>query len=110
MSDLDDAIADSNSACLEVMGLPITYQPLIGDAIETYCWLAKPTVPQGAAPAYFGEIEVDPSIVTNPRMGDTVVWADGGIYVVKAVINPPRGLCNLTLHRRVQARAHGGAL
>ena len=38
--------------------------------------------------------------------GDQLVWvATGDTYVVARVVNPPRGLVNLDIHRKVQARA-----
>jgi hypothetical protein len=100
MSDLDDAIADSNRAALEVMGTAITYIPYAtGIAIAMNCFLRLPQIVQPSSPGYFGEIEVDPRVV-NPQCKDVVVWPDGTRYVVSRVVNPPRGLTNLSLHQK----------
>jgi hypothetical protein len=102
MTELEQAIADAGGAALEVMGTPITYIPYAtGIGIDALCFLRPPQIVQPAAPGYFGEIEVDPAVITAPACKDQVVWPDGTYYVVAKVVNPPRGLTNLSLHRKV---------
>jgi hypothetical protein len=103
MADLDDAIADETSASLEAMGIDIIYIPLKGqgDAIATRCFLSKPQVEQSSAPGYFGHIEVDPLVIVNPQVKDEVVWADDTRYWVgPGIVNGPRGMVKLALHRK----------
>ena len=102
MSELDDAIVDASAAALEVMGTVITYIPFAtGVGFPALCFLRPPQIVQPSSPAYFGEIEVDPTVIPAPQTKDQVVWLDGTFYVVSRVVNPPRGLTNLSLHRKV---------
>ena len=102
MTELEEAIAEASGAALEVMGTPITYIPVsTGVGISALCFLRPPQIVQPSAPGYFGEIEVDPTVIFAPQCKDQVVWPDGAYYVVAKVINPPRGLINLSLHRKV---------
>ncbi|HYX47872.1 MAG TPA: hypothetical protein VE820_13770 [Sphingomicrobium sp.] len=102
MSDFDDAISDLNDACLDSFGKSIAYRGGQGlaDPIATTCTLLPPRIDQSASPGYFADIEVDPTIITNPQRKDEVDWADGTVYVVSKVLNPPYGLVTLALHRK----------
>ncbi len=102
MSDFDDAVADLNAACLDSYGKPITYRGQLGlaDPIATTCTLLPPRIDQSASPGYFADIEVDPAVITSPQRRDEVDWADGTVYVVGKVLNPPYGLMTLALHRK----------
>jgi hypothetical protein len=100
MSDFDDAMADLNAATLDSLGYPITYIPVAGEPIKTSCMLKKPTIEQSAGPGYFGDIDIDPLQVPNPVRKDEVVWADGTVYVVGIVRNPPRGFITVAIHRK----------
>ena len=99
MSDLDDAIADANTAVLDVMGISITYTPLNGAPFAASCFLSAPAEQQSTTPGYFGDIQVDPTVVVNPLRHDTVTWSNGTNYTVGRVVRPPRGFTVLALHR-----------
>ncbi len=105
MSDFLDAMADLNAAELESFGVSITYRVNKGAAapIDALAILRKPAVMQSSAPGYFGDIDVDPAVISDPQLGDVVVWTDGVEYVVARVINPPYGLMTLAIHRRTDA-------
>jgi hypothetical protein len=96
-----DYTTPADAVLLETMGEPITYRVGgSGEPIETSAILDASGRAESSAPGYFGEIEVDPAVVTDPQMGDLVIWADGVEYLVQRVVRPAYGLTRLQLRRK----------
>ncbi len=90
-----------NSAVFREFGEPVTYRPLKGgDPVETNVILRTDSHSgsQPTAPGFFAEIEVDPSVITDPLKGEEVVWGDGRRYRIAFVRTPPGKNPHVTLH------------
>ena len=98
-----DFAARDNAANLRVFGEPITYIPNkgAGEPLSTLAILKPPAIEQSSSPGYFADIEIDPLVVTAPRKGDGVVWADGTAYVVGKVVPDQYGLTTVAIHRKL---------
>lgn len=101
MSDYTDAMAEANAAVLDAMGVDITYTPNCGTGapFAVLCKPMKPVIDQSAAPGYFADIGVDPTVILNPQRKDLVTWPDGSVYIVGKVVTPPFGLTVLAIHK-----------
>jgi hypothetical protein len=97
-----DIIGRMDSAVLRTYRETATYLPDggKGDPLTIRCVLNNPAEQQSASPGFFAEIQVDPSVVTDPRKGDVVIWTDDVAYVVGRVNKPAYGLTSLSLHRQ----------
>lgn len=107
------------AALLAVRGEPITYTPAAlppggvagqdalipgtGTPIQTSAILYPPAIAitQSSQPNYFADIDVDPTVITNPMRNDLVAFSDGTIYFVSKIVQPDAyGMKRLALHRK----------